>query len=203
MQPVIKAGHRNRHRGQALFRHRGQDIDVAQDQGRFGDDADRIIEAAQDLEHRAGDLAVAFDGLVGIGVGTQGDDLRPVGGFAQFLIQQSGCRRFGEQAGFEIQPRRQAHVRMTGPGVTIDTAVFAALIGIDRRLKGNVRRPVAGQDGAAGFVGNLRAQGRQVVEKIPAVVDPVAALRLEAPGWVADGAPALGRGIGKRIIHAR
>ena len=50
-----------------------EDVDVARDQMRLGDDADRMVRPAQHLEDAAGDAELALDRLVGVGVGAHGD----------------------------------------------------------------------------------------------------------------------------------
>ncbi len=121
--------------------------------------------------------------------------LRHIAGRAQFLGQQRGGIGLGEQPGFEIHPRRHAQIGVGGPGEAIDAAMLAAAIGIDRLVEGNVRRLVAGDDGAGGVVDDFGAQrGRGVIIGAPAIVPAVihqhAGLLFIAPDGVGDGAAA-------------
>ena len=54
---------RQRHRdlGEAALRHRPEDVDVARDQGRFGDHADGVPEGGQHLQDRPGQPERALD----------------------------------------------------------------------------------------------------------------------------------------------
>jgi hypothetical protein len=78
-------------------------------------------------------------------------------------------------------------------GETIDAAMLAAAIGIDRAVEGDVGRIVAGDDRARLFHLHLGAEGRQVLQRLPAVVEIMPRRRLEASGRVdarAASAPA-------------
>src|SRR5580692_3844862 len=58
---------------------------------------------------------------------------------------------------------------MGRPRETVDAAVLAAAIGIDRTIERHVGRGVAREDGARGVLGERGAQGRQLVLDVPAI----------------------------------
>jgi hypothetical protein len=95
-------------------------------------------------------------------------------------------------------PGRQAEEGVVGPGETVDAAVLAAPVGIDRAVEMDVRTAVAGDDGP-GLVG--QDHGRQLggfgVLKRPAVVERFAGAILEPAGRVAARAAALHQGLGR------
>ena len=71
-----------------VLRDLGEQVDVALDQRRFGDDAETVAGlAGEDFEQAPGDSRAALDGLVGIGCRAERD---LVGGIdaSQLLLQQ-------------------------------------------------------------------------------------------------------------------
>ncbi|MEI9888209.1 MAG: hypothetical protein WDN08_17270 [Rhizomicrobium sp.] len=137
----------------------------------------------------------SLDRLIGIGVGADGDDLGDVAGRRQFLGQQLGGIGLGEQARFEIGAGRHAEIGVGRAREAVDAAMLAAAIGIDRLVERDVRRLVAGDDGAGGVADDLGAQGGRgtvlgAPAVIPAVVDQDAFLGLVAPHRVGKGAAA-------------
>ena len=152
--------------------------------------------ALQHLDQRPGDAVLALDRLIGIGVGAEGDRRRHVFWRRQLALEELGRALFGEQAGLEIEPGREAHIGVARPRVAIEAAVLAAAVGIDRAVEGNVGRLVAGDDRSRLLPGDLGCErlGRFVLG--PAVVERLAPLDLETAGGVGRGAasaPELGR----------
>ena len=76
----VECGDRNTNPCKAHLSHRANDINVAFDQGRLGEEADRVIVRREDLEQFACDARVAIGRLVGIGVHTQRDGAGQVAG---------------------------------------------------------------------------------------------------------------------------
>ena len=183
-QRRIEGGHGNTHAGEPLGREGREDVDIAHHQGRFGHHRHRMVEFGQHLEDAPGDLEVAFDRLVGIGVGSKGDGTATVARIFQLLYKQGGGVALGEQAGFEIEPRRKPEPGMGGAGIAIDAAVLATAVGIDRTVEGDVGGGIARDHGLA-LVGGDRGAKRGKILKLgasvaPAIVDAVAFLGLEA-----------------------
>ncbi len=80
-------------------------------------------------------------------------------------------------------------IGMGRPGETVDAAMLAAAIGIDRTVEGDVGRIIAGDDAAGLFDLNFGAERRQVFQALPAIIDQFAGNGLETSGWVERGPP--------------
>src|ERR1041384_2909584 len=78
---------------------------------------------------------------------------------------------------------------MRGPRETIDAAMLAAAIRVDRLAERNVRRSVAGADRSCRIAQHLGAQWRRLlIIPVPAVVEADAPFRVIAAGIVRPGA---------------
>ena len=144
----------------------------------------------QHFEDAAHDLIAPLDRLIRIGIGADGDDLGHIAGRRQFALQQLRRMRLHEQLRFEIEARRQAEIGVRRPGETIDAAVLAAAIGIDRAVEGNVGGIVAGDDLPRRVDRHRRPERRQILDAQPTVIEGDAGQRLEASGAVGDRAAA-------------
>src|SRR5262249_42972974 len=82
---------------------------------------------------------------------------------------------------------REAQIGMGRPRETIDAAMLATAIGVDRQVEGNVGRVVAGDDPAGGIDGHGCLEGRQILECPPPVVEARARQRLKAAGGIRLG----------------
>ena len=180
----IERRHRDGDLGEIARGHAAEDIDVARDQVRFGDDADRMAGAFQHLEDAAHDLVAPLDRLVGIRVGADRDRARAVARGRELALQQFRRVRLHEQLRFEIEPGREPEIGVRRPRKTVDAAVLAAAIRVDRAIEGNVRRVVAGDHLAGGIDANARLECRQLLEALPAVVESDPRLGLVAAGRV-------------------
>jgi hypothetical protein len=67
-QLAVQRGDGDEGRGQTAPPHVAQDVGVARDQHRLGDDAERVVEALHDLQDRTGRIRFALDRLIGVGV---------------------------------------------------------------------------------------------------------------------------------------
>ncbi len=170
---------------------RCEDVDVAHDQRRLGHDADGMAGALQHLQDRARDLPLALDRLIGIGVGAERDGVGLIARMRQLALQQLGRVRLGVELGLEVEAGRVPEKAMGGTRVAVDAAVLAAAIGIDRAVEGDVGAVVARDDGARRLLAHLGLEGVEVAQALPAVIEGLALLRLEAAGRVrARAAPA-------------
>src|SRR5437879_3333487 len=95
---------------QALARHFREQVEVAQDQGAFGDDGDWMPRAGQHLENRAADFHTPLDGLVGVGVRAEGDRLADIIWPCQLGFEQLGRVGLVEETCLEVDPGRQSKV---------------------------------------------------------------------------------------------
>ncbi|MNJ44763.1 hypothetical protein D3C77_398290 [compost metagenome] len=143
--------------------------------------------AQQYFEQASGQLLLAFDGLVRIGVGTQVDRRADITWLAQLLLQHLGGVGLGDQPGFEVQPGGQVPIGMTGARITVNAAVLTTAIGIDRAVEGQVGRVVAGNDALGGFASHLGTLGQRHL-LVPAVILGHRMMRGEAVVGVVGGA---------------
>ena len=103
-QFAVERRHRERDLGQSLGRHRPENVEIAQNQRRFGDDGDWMIGVGENLQDRAHDAMLTLDWLVGIGIGADGDGFRLVMDRRQFAPQQVRGVVLDGQAALEIKP---------------------------------------------------------------------------------------------------
>ena len=140
--------------------------------------------AIQHFENAAHDLPLALDRLIGIGVGADRDHARLVILRRQFLFQKLRRVGLGEQFRFEVEPRRQPEKGMGRPRKTIDAAMLAAPVGIDRTVEADIGRIVAGDDLSRGIQRDRGLERRQFIEALPAVIERDARFGLEAAAGV-------------------
>ncbi len=112
---------------------------------------------------------------------------RPVGRARQLGEQPLRRLRFCGDPRLEIESRRQAEKGVARPREAIDAAVLASAIGVDRAIEPDIRRRVAGDDPARHLRSDLGAQRRQILVRLPAVVEWLARVRLEPSGVIAGG----------------
>ena len=91
--------------GQTVAAHRAQDIHIAGDQIRLGDDGEGLAESLQDLEQAARDLLRALDRLIGVGIAAYVDALADVFPRGELLFQETRSFGLEEEPAFEIQAR--------------------------------------------------------------------------------------------------
>ncbi len=169
---AVERRHRHRGAGEMILRHRRQEIDVALHERRFGDHGYRMAELLQHFKDAAGQVDLALDRLIAVGVHTGGNRLRLVGRLRQFGAQQLRRILLDEDAAFEIEPGRQAEIGMRRTGEAIDAAVLAAAIGIDRAVEADIGRVVARYHGLRHVAQILRLQVRHLgIGAAPAVID--------------------------------
>ena len=185
----VEGRNRQRNLRKAPCRHPLQDVDIAHDQCRLGDDADWMPRLFQNLEYGAGDPPVALDGLIGVGIGSERYGGWPVARRGQFFLQQRGGLRLGAQLRLEVEPGGMPEIAVRWPSVTVDAAMLATAIGIDGAIEGDVGTIVAGDDGAGGLVAHHGAQGAQVLVEIPAIVEVGARLGFVATSRIRTRPP--------------
>ncbi len=139
-QARVEAGDRDRHGNEPLSGHFADQVEIVEHTVRLGRDRDRMTRFETDFEQLAGDAVIALDRLVGIGIGPHRDRSRRVIRPGERFAQQVCRAGFGEQPGFEIEPRRQIVIGVRGAGEAIDTAVLAAVVGVDRAVEKDVGR---------------------------------------------------------------
>src|SRR5207247_6807803 len=93
-----------------------------------------------------GDLVLALDRLIRVGVAAERDRATDISRLAQLGGEQFCRLRLIEQPALEIEAGRQPEIGMARPCVAIDAAVLTAAIGVDRAVKADIRRVVARND---------------------------------------------------------
>ncbi len=191
----IERGDRHPRAHQAAFRHGRQDVQVADDAAALGDDADRMVEAVQHLQHLPGQGQGAVHRLVGIGVGTERDLARDVARASQLPFQQPGDLRLEGEPGLEVEPRRIAKIGVARPRVAVDAAMLAAAIRVEGAVEAEVGAGVA-RDGAPAEVGGQggRHRWRRCLlnrDAVPAVVERLHQRRIEAVAAIGRHAASL------------
>jgi hypothetical protein len=142
----VERGHRAINGDQPLRRHRRDEVEVAFDARRLGDQRKRMAAFVQHLDHRARDAELALDRLVGIGGGADVEHLRLVARCGQRFAQFLGRVHLGNDLGLEVEPRRHVEVAVGRPREAVDAAVLAAAVRVDRDVEVNVGRIVARQN---------------------------------------------------------
>ena len=154
--------------------------------------ADGMAEFPQHFQDRTHDAVFALDRLIGIGVGADRHHRRAVARLAQLGFQQLRRVRLEQKLRLEIEAGRQAEIGVGRPRETIDAAMLAAAIGIDRAVERDVGRAVPRDDGARRVFHHLRAQGRRrLVLPGPAIVEADIFLQIEAARGVGARAAAV------------
>jgi hypothetical protein len=153
-----------------------------------------MVGAVEHLENAAHHLVFAFDRLIRVGIGADRDHARRIVRRGNFALQQ--FRRIGlhEQLGFKVEAGREPHIGVGRPGETVDAAVLAPAVGIDRAVEPDVGRIIARDDLARFFLGDGGLEGRQFLDRAPAVVEGDPRGRLVAAGRVrqrSTAAPAI------------
>ncbi len=151
LQAVVQRGHGYRHRGPPLPRHRRDQIQVAQHQAAFGDQAERVPAFAEHLQNLPGDAPFALDRLVGVGGGADHQGRTAIGGFAQCFPQHFGGVVLAEDLALEILPWGQVHIGMVGARETVDATMLTTPVRVQAGREMNIRTVVAGNDRARPF----------------------------------------------------
>jgi hypothetical protein len=174
---AVERGHGDVHGGQPVGRHRPDQVEVALDGARLGDQRERVPRFLQQLDHRAREPQLALDGLVAVGGGADGDVARPVALAAEFGAQHLDEVALGDQLGLEVEAGREVEVAVRRARETIDAAVLAAPVRVERAVEGDVGRLVLGEHRLHVFeahLGRERLQlgglGHAFLERAPAVV---------------------------------
>lgn len=137
----------------------GKDVEVAGDEGVFGDDEDWVAKLGADFEAGAGEAEVAFGGLVAVGGTAHGDGLRLPFFRGEFAAEEFGRAEFDKDLGFEIEAAAPAEVFVIGAGEAVGAAVLAAPVTVKTVSEADVGAVVFGEEGFGGVVEELRARG--------------------------------------------
>ena len=144
---MIQRGKRDQDGSALIARQLGKKIYVAGDQKILGYDHHRITKFQQRFQTAACQLEPFFYRLIAIGDPAHGQDSGPPFRTGQFLTQQFRRLFFHHDLSFKIQARRETQIFVGGARITVDTAMFAAAIGIDAGVEADIRAIVVGDDG--------------------------------------------------------
>ncbi len=199
----VQRGDRQRGAEQGQFCHRLQDVDVAGDQRRFGDDVAGVAKLVQHLQQATCDLFRSFRRLIGVGIDAQGQGARLVFRVGQFLAQRLCSIGLAKDTRLEIEAGRQVEIGVGRSRKAIDASVLAALVRIDRFIEPDIGR-IVGRDDLANRIyaqDGLSPLQRFVFLKRPAVVDLVAVGIAEArAGAVGHRSASLAHAIGQGVF---
>ena len=177
-----------------------EQIEVTQNEGRFGDDRDGVVGAIEHFEDGTREPMLALDRLIGVGDGTERDDLGNIARSTQFAFEQCGGVDLGVEFGFEIEAGGMAKIAMRGTREAIDAAVLATPIGVDRLLEADVGAVVTGDDALGRLAVNLGLERGKVAQALPAVVERLASFMFKPANLVgARAPPASAFGIDERL----
>ena len=128
------------------------EVSVAEDEGGFGHGGDGLAAVGEDFEALAGDLHFVFDGLVDVGAGGHDDGLGFPAGVGEFFFEEVGGVGLGHEFGFEIEAAGETEVFVVLACEAVDAAVFAAAVGVEGPVEGDVGGGVDAVDDGLGFV---------------------------------------------------
>ena len=135
----IQGRDRHPHPAELLLCHRRDQVQIPLDQSGFGEQRNRMIMVAQDLQEPAGKFLLPLHGLIGIGIHPQRNRARHIAWARQFFQKQVWPIRFVEKLALKIQPGGETMISVRGPREAIDTAMLTPAIRIDRAIKMDVR----------------------------------------------------------------
>jgi hypothetical protein len=116
-----------------------QQVDVAQDHRRLGEDRERVSVLREHLDQPSGQPVVALGRLVGVGVGAHRNRLAGPGGIGQLAFQPLDGVHLDHDPALEVLPRVQPQVLVRGPREAVGAGVTAAAVGVDRVAEGHPR----------------------------------------------------------------
>src|SRR5262245_1123961 len=123
---------------------------VAADQSRFRDQADRVAEFKADFKAFARELVISFERDVRIGSERKDQHVALPALLHELRAQQLRRANLGDDLSLEIGPRAEAEVLVRGPRETVRAGVRTTAIAIDRIIERNVWAVIAGDDRTRG-----------------------------------------------------
>ena len=193
----VQRGDGHVHGGEALRSHGCKQVDVALHAAALGDNGQGVVRVAQHLQHAAHEPQLAFDRLIRICDGADGQQIGHVARAGEFAPHHLGHVALGNELRFEIEAGREVEVAVRGPRVAVHAAVLAAPVRVQTEVEADVGRVVVGDGALAVFPGDLGGGGRclvlrlsHLIESAPAIVERFARIALEPVGLLVRNAPA-------------
>jgi len=137
---VFVGADRHRHADLGVLGGGGEQVEVAHDHGRLGQDRERVSVLGQHLDQAAGELVAALGRLVGIGVGAHRDRLAAPSRVVQLAGQPLDRVHLDHDPALEVLARVQPQVLMRRPREAIAAGVPAAAVGVDGVAERHPRR---------------------------------------------------------------
>ena len=164
-----------------------------------------MVAPVQYFEALSGDLPVTLDRLIAIGVDAEGDALAAIARLAELRAKKLRGVGLGKEPGLEIDAGRKIVIRVGRARETVNAAMLATLVRIDRLREADIGRVVAGDDRARRMnrdrglasrrIGiDLACDAGIVIRRFcPAIVHGFAHLAAEAIGGIERGTAAFFR----------
>ena len=141
---MVHRSHRDRNFHQSELCQLREQVNVANDERRFGGDHYGMLGFEHHFEDATGQPVLAFDRLVRVGIGAHGDWLGSVR-----LARQFGSQRFDSvdlhiDVALKLDSCRMPQVGVAGARKAIRAPMLAPTIRVDRTFKPDVRTIIAG-----------------------------------------------------------
>src|ERR1700722_1046091 len=207
-QLPIKGRDRNHHKREILLGHRRKNIDIPGDHVVLGRDAEGVPKFGENLEDITRDGQAAFNRLVTVRIGAELDAPGRIARLGELLCEQSRGIGLVKKPGFEIETGREPEVSVAWARETINAAMLATPVGIDRSVESDVGALVSRQDNLRFFDRQCcsDARGRHVLAAGPAVVEFLGLYPFEAARDVRAGRAAFHAALvafGRRFVPFR
>ena len=146
LQVVLQRRQAYGNRAQTIRSEVGDQVDIPFDQCALGNQAHRVPVGGEKFQQFPRNALLPFGRLVGVGIGADRYRFALVAGLFPGLEQPLCGIRLEKDLRLEIESRRQVQVRVRRSRVTVDAAVFAALVGIDGTAEWDIGRVIAAHD---------------------------------------------------------
>ena len=127
---------------------RTEHVEVALDERRLGDDADRVAILGADLEAAARQPIGRLERLVAVGDAGEDHELALPRPLVERLAQQLGRARLDDDLAIEVGARAEAEILVAGARIAVGARVLASAIRIDAVVEADVGAVVAREDRA-------------------------------------------------------
>jgi hypothetical protein len=148
---VIAERDREEDRDGCFAREGDEQIEVASNQSRLRDDADRIAKLQTDLQTFSRQLVMRFERQVGVGREGEDEFIAFPGGAHQLFSQQLRRVNLDNDLPFKVGARAEAEILVRGAREAVSAGMRAAAIDVDAVVEANVRAVVPVDDRARGL----------------------------------------------------
>src|SRR5690606_20070921 len=124
-------------------------------EGGLGDDVDGVFVLEADLEAAAREAQLCFEGLVGVGISAQDEELPGPALLLEGFSEELRRARLVKEHSLEIGPCAIAEVLVGWSRVTIGAAVQAAAVRVEAEAEGEIGTSILADDTAAHVLDEL------------------------------------------------